>query len=54
MKKLILTLIISALCAGYLYCGVKTAEMHAEAAHLREVIIELESSDVSSSELLLI
>lgn len=54
MKKLIVTLIITALCAGYLYCGCKAVEMEAEAAHLREVIVTLKSSDVTSSELLFI
>ena len=51
MKKLIVTLIVTLLCAGYLYCGLKTAEMETEAAHLREVLLSIEGSDEVTSEL---
>lgn len=54
MKKLIVTFIITLLCAGYLYCGIKAVEMEAEAAHLREVLVTLQSSDASASGLLFI
>lgn len=36
MKKLVLALIIAALCAGYLYCGLSALGPEAEAARLIE------------------